>query len=141
MLNPDKDLFIVTYSLTIEAADYKIKKILPFDKPRITAFLNNAFYPDDPELKAMNVTEIVEYHNEHIVGVIDQGYSYAAVGQDGNTAGVLLMGPGFINRFSTKDLTKIMEEHPVGYFRKVSTQVTLYKSYSQNIIFHFFFFF
>lgn len=72
----------------------------------------------------MNATQIHPSHDEYLVKLIDEGYSYAAYADNGTLLGVLLMGPGFVSRYSPLTLKKEIENCKVDYFRRVSIKIT-----------------
>ncbi|XP_065219342.1 uncharacterized protein LOC135844878 [Planococcus citri] len=97
--------------------NFQIIRVTPDDKQRIGAFLHVAYYPDDPILNAMNVKKADPSQDEHELGIIDEGYSYAAVDDDGVILGILLMGE--VNRDTYSDRRKEMETCSSEYFLKV----------------------
>ncbi|XP_065222430.1 uncharacterized protein LOC135846978 [Planococcus citri] len=97
--------------------NFKIIQVTPADKQRIGAFLHVAYYPDDPVLNAMRVDEVDPGQDEHVLGIIDDGYSYAAVDDNGMILGVLLMGE--VNRDCYSNRRKEMEKCSSEYFLKL----------------------
>lgn len=95
-----------------------IEKISAQDKPTIDVFLLTAYFPDSAELKAMRITEVHPYQRQHLLAIIDEGFSYAAKSKDGTILGMLLMGE--VNNNDSNTRIEKMQKCTSEYFLKVT---------------------